>query len=132
LGNPWLFSTKSIELEVYSFTGRHSVFGAICFFYTGINLVPSAFGAMIIGSSPLFIAIVAHYSFHNDKMTLLKTGSIVIGLLGIAIITLGRTRVEFRGNLELLGVGLLLVNNSCPAIPMFWFRNTKPAGRRWF
>jgi drug/metabolite transporter (DMT)-like permease len=92
-------------LAVIQFSAQYA------FFYTGINLVPSAFGAMIIGSSPLFIAIVAHYSFHNDKMTLLKTGSIVIGLLGIAIITLGRTRVEFRGNLELLGVGLLLVNN---------------------
>ncbi|NCB06900.1 MAG: DMT family transporter [Bacteroidia bacterium] len=94
-----------LVLAVIQFSAQYA------FFYTGMNLVPSAFGAMIIGSGPLFVAIVAHYMLQNDKMTLLKTGSIVIGLTGIAIITLGRTKVEFRGNLELLGVGLLFVNN---------------------
>jgi drug/metabolite transporter (DMT)-like permease len=87
------------------------IFAQYALFYSGLNLVPSALGAMIIGSSPLFIAIVAHFAFHNDKMTPLKTVSILIGVAGIAIITLGRTKVEMRGELELLGIGLLLVNN---------------------
>lgn len=87
------------------------VFVQYALFYSGLNLVPGALGAMIIGSSPLFIAIVAHFAFHNDKMTLLKTFSILIGVAGIAIITLGRTKVEMRGELEFLGIGLLLVNN---------------------
>ncbi|MGC9355458.1 MAG: DMT family transporter, partial [Mariniphaga sp.] len=87
------------------------IFVQYALFYSGLNLVPGALGAMIIGSSPLFIAIVAHFSFHNDKMTLLKTFSILIGVAGIAIITLGRTKVEMRGELEFLGIGLLLINN---------------------
>ena len=87
------------------------IFVQYALFYSGLNLVPGALGAMIIGSSPLFIAIVAHFAFHNDKMTLLKTFSILIGVAGIAIITLGRTKVEMRGELEFLGIGLLLVNN---------------------
>ncbi len=87
------------------------VFGQYALFYSGINMIPSALAAMIIGSQPLFIAVVAHFSFHNDKMTPLKTGSILIGVLGIAIITLGRTKVEIKGDLELLGIGLLLLNN---------------------
>ncbi|MFW5832260.1 MAG: DMT family transporter, partial [Prolixibacteraceae bacterium] len=77
----------------------------------GLNLVPGALGAMIIGSSPLFVAIVAHFAFHNDKMTFLKTFSILIGVAGIAVITLGRTKVEMKNELEYLGIGLLLVNN---------------------
>ena len=80
-------------------------------FYTGINLIPGALAAMIIGSSPLFVAIIAHFSFKNDKMTLLKTISILIGVAGIAIITLGRTKVEIREEYEILGIGLLLLNN---------------------
>ena len=80
-------------------------------FYSGINLVPSALAAMIIGSSPLFIAIVSHFSFHNDKLTWLKSASILIGVFGIAIITLGRAKVEMKGKLEYLGIGLLLLNN---------------------
>ena len=87
------------------------IFAQYSLFYSGLNLVPSALGAMIIGSSPLFIAIVAHFSFRNDKMTPLKTGSILIGVAGIAVITLGRAQIEMKGKLEFLGIGLLLVNN---------------------
>ncbi len=87
------------------------IFTQYALFYSGMNLVPGALGAMVIGSSPLFIAIVAHFSFKNDKMTPLKTGSILIGVIGIAVITLGRTQIEMRSNLELIGIGLLLINN---------------------
>ena len=87
------------------------IFAQYALFYSGINLVPGALGAMIIGSSPLFIAIVAHFAFLNDKMTFLKTLSILIGVSGIAIITLGRAKVEIKNELEYLGIGLLLLNN---------------------
>ncbi|MDD4109018.1 MAG: DMT family transporter [Prolixibacteraceae bacterium] len=87
------------------------IFAQYALFYSGLNLVPGALGAMIIGSSPFFVAIVAHFSFSNDKMDLLKTTSILIGVAGIAIITLGRTRVELKGEYELAGIALLLVNN---------------------
>lgn len=87
------------------------IFGQYALFYSGLNLVPSALAAMIVGSQPLFIALVAHFSFHNDKMTPPKTGSILIGVVGIAVITLGRTKVEMKGQLEFLGIALLLINN---------------------
>lgn len=87
------------------------IFAQYALFYSGMNLVPSALGAMIIGSSPLFIAIVSHFSFQNDKMTLLKTLSILVGVVGIAVITLGRANVEMKNKLEFLGIGLLLLNN---------------------
>ncbi len=85
--------------------------GQYAFFYKGMELVPGALGAMIIGSSPLFIAVVAHFTFHNDKMTPLKTASIMIGVVGIAIITLGRARIELKNSLEYVGIGLLFINN---------------------
>jgi drug/metabolite transporter (DMT)-like permease len=87
------------------------IFAQYALFYSGINLVPGALGALVIGSSPLFIAIVSHFAFHNDKMTFLKTFSILIGVAGIAIITLGRTRVAIKNELEYLGIALLLLNN---------------------
>ena len=92
-------------LSVIQFSAQYA------FFYKGMTLVPGALGAMIIGSSPIFIAVIAHFSIHNDKMTPIKTGSIIIGLIGIAIITLGRSKVEFKHELELLGIGLLFANN---------------------
>lgn len=87
------------------------IFAQYALFYTGINLIPSSLAALIIGAQPFFIAIVAHFSFHNDKMTLLKTSSILLGVVGIAVISLARTQVELRGSLEFVGIGLLLINN---------------------
>lgn len=92
-------------LSVMQFSAQYA------FFYSGMNLVPGALGAMIIGSSPLFIALVAHFSFHNDKLTPLKIMSILIGVVGITIITLGRQKYQYGGYTELFGIGLLFVNN---------------------
>jgi drug/metabolite transporter (DMT)-like permease len=87
------------------------VFTQYALFYTGLNLVPGSLGAMIIGSSPLFVALVAHFMVHNDKMTPLKTGSILVGVAGIVIITVGRQGIPEKGEAEILGIILLLVNN---------------------
>ncbi|MGF7139816.1 DMT family transporter [Roseimarinus sediminis] len=80
-------------------------------FYTGINMVPGAVGAMVIGSGPLFAAIVAHFAMHNDKMNLRTTGGILLGILGIVIINLGRQTKGIAGAYELLGVVILIGNN---------------------
>lgn len=79
-------------------------------FYKGLNLVPGALGAMLIGSSPLFVAIIAHWMLHNDKMSPQKILSIGIGMLGVAIISLGRKDFQLSSTVP-LGIGILLLNN---------------------
>lgn len=112
IGKPlYFFRQVKANLKILLLISFIQVFMQYALFYSGLNLIPGSLGAMIIGSSPLFVAIVAHYSFHNDKMTPLKTLSILIGVAGIAIITLGRTKVEIKGEFELLGIALLLINN---------------------
>ncbi|MFW6246529.1 MAG: DMT family transporter, partial [Tangfeifania sp.] len=112
IGKPrYFFRQVKANLKILLLVSFIQVFTQYALFYSGLNLIPGSLGAMIIGSSPLFVAIVAHYSFHNDKMTPLKTFSILIGVAGIAIITLGRTKVEIKGEFELLGIALLLINN---------------------
>jgi len=112
IGKPlYFFRQVKANLKILLLVSFIQVFMQYALFYSGLNLIPGSLGAMIIGSSPLFVAIVAHYSFHNDKMTPLKTLSILIGVAGIAIITLGRTKVEIKGEFELLGIALLLINN---------------------
>ncbi len=80
-------------------------------FYSGINLLPASVAAMIIGSSPLFISVVSHFSFHNDKMDWLKTLSIVFGIAGVSVISFGSGKLPLGVQISLIGVGLLLVNN---------------------
>lgn len=100
--------------ENYSFLikfGFLQIFLEYTFFYSGMNLVPGALGAMIIGSGPLFVAVVSHFSFKDDKITWVKLTSIIIGVIGIAIITLGHKKVEIGGTLVLVGIFLLFMNN---------------------
>ena len=49
-------------------------------FYMGVNLVPASISAMIVGSSPLFVALVAHFFTFNDRIEWRKSGSIILGI----------------------------------------------------
>lgn len=79
-------------------------------FYTGINYLPGALGAMLIGAQPLFAAIMAHIMLKNDKMTWRKIIAILIGLTGVCIISLGRADFVLTTTIP-LGVGILILNN---------------------
>jgi drug/metabolite transporter (DMT)-like permease len=80
-------------------------------FYSGMNLVPGALGAMIIGSAPLFIALVAHLVMPSDSITGKKLFSILVGLTGVIIISLGRKGMGATGNLVIIGILILVANN---------------------
>ena len=81
------------------------------FFYIGVSLMPASISAMIVGSSPLFVALVAHFSISGDRMDWYKSGSIFIGILGVAVITLGRNSIPSGAHIAITGVVLLLLNN---------------------
>lgn len=105
------FEQVRIHWKFILLMGILQVFTQYALFYSGLNLVPGSLGAMIIGSSPLFVALVAHFMMRNDKMTPLKTVSILVGVAGIAVITIGRQGIPERGEAEMLGIILLLINN---------------------
>ncbi len=85
-------------------------------FYLGVNLVPASISAMIVGSSPLFVALVAHFFVSGDRMNWLKTGSILLGISGVAVITLGRKSLPSGAEIVLIGVVFLLLNNLASGI----------------
>ncbi len=80
-------------------------------FYSGMNLVPGAVGAMVVGSSPLFVALVAHFTHPDDKMTKMKTLSFLSGLTGIVLISAGRHGSVAKNQWEWVGIVLLILNN---------------------
>jgi len=81
------------------------------FFYLGVNLVPASISAMIVGSGPLFVALVAHFSMPDDRMDWVKSISILLGIAGVAVITLGRKSMPSGAEIAMLGVVYLLLNN---------------------
>ena len=88
------------------------VFGLYALFYNGMNMVPGAVGAIIIGSGPLFIAFMSHFMMDNDKMGLKKSFVMLLGFSGIVLVSLGRKVAGFEEHkLELLGIAILLICN---------------------
>ena len=81
------------------------------FFYKGIDMVPGSLGAMLIGSGPIFIAIVAHFFMPGDTLNKRKVVSIAVGFIGIIIISLGRKQMGAVGSLVGLGIVILIINN---------------------
>jgi drug/metabolite transporter (DMT)-like permease len=80
-------------------------------FYQGINLVPGAIAAIIIGSQPLIIAVIAHFVAASERMTRRRLVSILLGLAGVVIIGLNRGEITFHGESQFLGLVLLMASN---------------------
>jgi drug/metabolite transporter (DMT)-like permease len=84
-------------------------------FYTGLNLVPGALGAVIVGSQPLVTAVVAAMMHEEEKLTKNKIVTIIFGISGVILISAGRQAFRIGTALEFLGVLLILVANIATA-----------------
>ncbi len=81
-------------------------------FYAGLDRVPAAISSIIIGGGPLLIALMAHFSLKDDKMSLQKFSSIVLGIAGVVFISFASAPPSGdAGNEFYVGVALLLASN---------------------
>ncbi len=87
----------------------------ICF-YLGLNIVPGALGAVIVGSQPLVTAIVASIMEKDESLTRSKIITIIAGISGVILISAGRQAFHIGTTLEILGVLLILCSNTATAI----------------
>jgi drug/metabolite transporter (DMT)-like permease len=84
-------------------------------FYQGLNLVPGALGAVVYGAQPLIIAVVAAIMVKDDKLTRRKIITIILGISGVILISVGRQAFKLGTALELLGIAMILVGNVATA-----------------
>lgn len=80
-------------------------------FFMGLNLVPGAISAIIIGAGPLFTAVLAHFTLHNDKFTGRKVFAVLLGVSGVVFISLSGSSLENTSEHFFGGVGLLILSN---------------------
>ena len=84
-------------------------------FYLGMDLVPGALGAVIVGSQPLVTAVVASIMQKEDRLTGKKIIMIVSGISGVILISAGRQAFRLGTLSEFLGVILILIANTATA-----------------
>jgi drug/metabolite transporter (DMT)-like permease len=84
-------------------------------FYLGMDLVPGALGAVIVGSQPLVTAVVAAMMRKEEKLTKRKIITIIFGISGVILISAGRQAFRIGTAAEFLGVILILCANIATA-----------------
>ena len=80
-------------------------------FFMGLDKVPGATSSIIIGAGPLFVAIMAHLTLKDDRITLRKMAAMALGLSGIVFISFAKGSLSGNGPSFYLGVGLLVLSN---------------------
>lgn len=114
---PFIPNLKEKLIIAYQNIGKILLVGFVqsflqyAFFYKGVDMVPGSLSAMLIGSGPIFIAIVAHFFMPGDTLNRRKIASILVGLTGIIVISLGRKQMGAVGPLVGLGIVILIINN---------------------
>jgi drug/metabolite transporter (DMT)-like permease len=80
-------------------------------FYQGLNIVPGALAAVIVGSQPLVTAVVAALMNKSEVLTKKKVITIILGISGVILISAGRQAFKVASTLEILGVLMILGAN---------------------
>lgn len=106
--NPSYFRIIRKNVKMILLIALLQTFLQYALFYTGINLIPGAVAAIVIGSQPLFIALVAHFIMPGDRMVFNKTIIILFGIAGVVLVSLGRDPGTSTGRVALLGILLLV------------------------
>ncbi len=109
--NPHYLSVFRKNFRFILTLGALQTFLQYALFYTGISKVPGAIGAIVIGSGPLFVALVAHAFMPNDRITPRKLLVILFGLTGVVLVSLGRNNGIDGEAIVLAGVLILVGNN---------------------
>ncbi len=109
--NPNFLGVFRANIRFILLIGLMQTFLQYALFYTGIDMVPGAVGAIVIGSGPLFIAVVAHFFVPGDKINMKKAMIILFGLSGVVLVSLGRHGEAAGESLKLIGILILVGNN---------------------
>ncbi len=80
-------------------------------FYIGMNYVPGAIGAVIVGSQPFVTAIVSRIMIREERFTLAKVLTIILGIAGIVLVSAGRQGFHFSGPTEITGIVMIFIAN---------------------
>ena len=91
-------------------------------FYLGVSLLPAALSALISGTGPLVVALLAHFVTADDKLRGRQILALLLGLAGVVLLTLTRNTMGAVGDWALFGIILLILTNLFTGVGDLWVR----------
>jgi len=80
-------------------------------FYIGMDKVPGALGAVIVGAQPFVTAIVSRIMIKEERFTRAKVLTILCGLAGIVLVSAGRQGFHLGMPGEVAGIIMIFLAN---------------------
>lgn len=80
-------------------------------FYIGMDRVPGALGAVIVGAQPFVTAIVSRIMIREEHFTRAKVFTILFGLAGIVLVSAGRQGFHLGLPGEVAGIIMIFIAN---------------------
>ncbi len=93
--------------------------------FRGISITSGALAAIIIGSQPLFAALVAQFIMKSYKLIIGKFLSISLGIVGVVIISYNKFDSNQGFDGEFLGILILILANISSGIGNVFVSKTK-------
>lgn len=92
-------------------------------FHLGLTRTNSAHASVLIGSNPVFVAVVAHFALHNDRLSVAKLLGLVVATAGLLAVVAGSVQstgthehggdaVTLAGDAIILGSSFLISVNT--------------------
>lgn len=70
--------------------------------------VDSSLAALYVAAAPLFVAVLAHFSFHDDRITVRKLAGVGVGFCGVAVL-FGPEAIASFGSASVLAQAMCLL-----------------------
>lgn len=102
------FKKATCSFKVIAITAFLQTFLMYALYYIGMDKTPGAFSAILMGATPLVVALMSHFAFNNDKLSIKKIISLFIGIGGIVLLSLEK-QFDFDGWNATLALGILLL-----------------------
>ena len=109
--NPGYFAIVRKNLGLLLIFAFLQTFLQYLLFYKGIALIPAAVSAIIIGSQPIFISLVAHFFMPGDRFTPAKILAILVAIAGVVLVSTGKDPGSASGKIALAGVLMMVAIN---------------------
>ncbi len=101
------------------------LFVQIALFHIGLNRTDSAHGSVMIGSNPLWVALLAHFALKGDRLTALKILGLLVATAGVVIVVVGAegAKDSARVSATLTGDAIVLVSSWLLGLKMVYTKH---------